>query len=172
MVFAHSVTACWLASERLVLEPLRPEHAAELAPLLDDAAVHEFIGGEPEGEEELRARFERQSVGQSPDGRQRWLNWTVRARTSGEALGTVQATVTSETDESVAEVAWVIAPAHQGQGFATEASSLMVTWLRSRGVGRVRSHIHPGHLASIGVARSLGLRMTDVVQDGEVRWES
>ena len=172
MVSAHSMTACWLASERLVLEPLRPEHAGELAPLLDDAAVHQFIGGEPESAEQLRARFERQIVGQSPDGRERWLNWVVRARTSGDALGTMQATVTRDTSEGVAEVAWVIAPSHQGQGFATEAAGLMVAWLRAQGVKRVRAHIHPGHLASMGVARSLGLRATGVVRDGETRWES
>ena len=172
MMSAHSMTARWLASERLVLEPLRPEHAVELAALLDDAAVHQFIGGEPENAEELRARIERQAVGHSPDGRQRWLNWAVRARTSGDALGTMQATVTGDATESVAEVAWVIAPSHQGQGFAKEAAGLVVAWLRTRGVGRVRAHIHPGHLASMGVARSLGLLATDVVRDGETRWES
>ena len=36
-----------LESERLVLEPLRVEHAEELAPLLDDPRLHEFIGGDP-----------------------------------------------------------------------------------------------------------------------------
>jgi hypothetical protein len=32
---------------RLDLEPLAVAHAAELAPLLDDAALHEFTGGTP-----------------------------------------------------------------------------------------------------------------------------
>ena len=36
-------------TERLDLEPLVAEHAAELAPLLDDAALHEFTGGAPVG---------------------------------------------------------------------------------------------------------------------------
>ena len=172
MTSAHSMTACWLESERLTLEPLEPEHAEELAPLLDDAAVHEFIGGEPESAPELRARIEHQGVGHSPDGRERWLNWAIRARTSGDALGMMQATVTGDTNESVAELAWVIAPSQQGQGCAKEAAALVVSWLRTRGVGRVRAHIHPGHRASMGVARSLGLVPTDLMRDGEVRWES
>ena len=172
MTSADWITACWLESERLVLEPLRPEHAKELAPVLDDADLHRFIGGEPQSADELLARFERQAVGHSPDGRQHWLNWAVRERSSGEALGTMQATVSSDAHETVAEVAWVIGLSHQGKGFAKEAAALMVPWLRTRGVRRVRAHIHPGHLASMGVARSLGLLPTDVTQDGEMRWES
>jgi RimJ/RimL family protein N-acetyltransferase len=35
------------STERLDLEPLAVAHAAELAPLLDDASLHEFTGGAP-----------------------------------------------------------------------------------------------------------------------------
>src|SRR4029079_13547264 len=34
-------------TERLDLEPLTADHAAELAPVLDDATLPEFIGGAP-----------------------------------------------------------------------------------------------------------------------------
>ncbi len=33
------------ATRRLLLEPLRPDHADKMAPLLDDVALHTFIGG-------------------------------------------------------------------------------------------------------------------------------
>ena len=36
-----------LTTERLALEPLRPDHAHELAPVLADPALHAFTGGEP-----------------------------------------------------------------------------------------------------------------------------
>jgi RimJ/RimL family protein N-acetyltransferase len=169
---ADLVTARRLESERLVLDPLRPEHADELAPVLDDISLHRFIGGEPGGAEELRARFERQVVGRSPDGRERWLNWTVRERSSGGAVGTMQATVTSEGRPVVAELAWVIGASRQRQGFAKEAAELVASWLRARRVLCLRAHIHPGHDASIAVARSIGLRPTDVMKDGELLWKS
>jgi len=35
------------ATERLLVEPLLQAHAAELFPLLDDPALHEFTGGAP-----------------------------------------------------------------------------------------------------------------------------
>jgi RimJ/RimL family protein N-acetyltransferase len=172
MESADCLTACRLESERLVLEPLRPEHAEELAPVLDDVSLHRFIGGEPMGLEELRARFERQARGWSPDGRDRWLNWAVRERAPRRAIGTVQATVTSSESGTVAELAWVIGSSHQREGFAREAAGVTAEWLRTRGVHDLCAHIHPGNDASMAVARSVGLRPTDVMVDGEVRWES
>jgi len=167
-----SLAAVRLESARLVLEPLRPEHADELAPVLDDVSLHRFTGGAPESLEELRARLQRQSRGRSPDGRSRWLNWVVRERSTGRAVGTIQATVSESGPGPVAELAWVIGTAYQRRGLAKEAVALMSAWLRERGVSRLRANIHPDHAASMAVARSVGLAPTDVVVDGEIRWES
>jgi RimJ/RimL family protein N-acetyltransferase len=169
---ADCVSACRLASDRLVLEPLRPEHAAELAPVLADDSLHRFMGGRPESVEQLRARYERQLAGRSPDGRERWLNWVVRVRCCGHVVGTMQATVSSNDGQAVAELAWVIGVGHQRQGLAKDAARLVVDWLHVREVSCVRAHIHPDHHASMGVARSLGLLPTDLVEGGEVRWKS
>jgi RimJ/RimL family protein N-acetyltransferase len=161
-----------LESARLILDPLRPEHADELAPVLDDLSLHRFIGGEPLGRDALRTRYERLAVGRSPDGAQRWLNWTVRRRPAGQAVGTVQATVIGEQPDAVAEIAWVIGIAHQGQGFAKEAVQAMAAWLCAHDTCRLIAHIHPEHEASQAVARAAGLRPTDTMVDGEVRWQS
>ena len=163
--------ACPLASERLVLEPLRPEHADEMAPLLDDAALHTFIGGAPLARERLRARYERQAAGQSPDGAEGWLNWVARRRDTGEAVGTVQATLAERGGTLVARVAWVIASAQQRRGYAREAAAAMIAWLRGAGASVFVAHIHPRHLASMAVARALGLAPTPTRVDGEVRWQ-
>lgn len=166
------IGTCRFESERLVLEPLRPDHADELAPILGDITLHQFIGGQPANAEQLRARFERQAVGRSPDGRERWLNWAVRVRSSGQAVGTMQATVKNSEREPVADLAWVIGVSYQRQGFAKEAAALIISWLRAQGVTRLRARIHPDHHASMGVARAVGLLPSDAIEDGEVRWES
>lgn len=85
--------AAQLKGTRVCLEPLRAALAAELAPVLADPLLHTFIGGEPLDREQLEARYQRQVVGRSADGSQRWLNWLVRDHRDGQALGTVQATV-------------------------------------------------------------------------------
>lgn len=160
-----------LEDERLVLEPLRVEHAEELAPLLDDPALHTFIGGRPAGREELRERYARQVAGRSADGTECWLNWVVRRRDGGQAVGFVQATVTEQHAQLAAELAWVVAVSQQGHGYAREAAQLMTAWLREHGVTVIRAHIHPDHRSSGAVARSIGLTPTDTLVDGELRWQ-
>ena len=160
------LTAAELHTPRLDLEPLRVAHAAEAARAFADERLHTFTGGAPADEAALRARYARQVAGRSPDGAQTWLNWMLRRRDTGELAGTVQATVVG----SAAEVAWVVAVPHQGQGLAREAGLAMTGWLRAQGVPRLTAHIHPDHAASAGVARALGLTPTETVVDGEVRW--
>lgn len=158
-----------LSTDRLALEPLRVDHAAELAPWLDDPRLHRYTGGRPETLAELEARYARQAVGHSTDGCERWLNWVVRRRSDGAALGCIQATVTAG-EGLTAELAWTIAVAFQRQGYAREAAGAVLGWLRTRGVRRFIAQIHPEHLASMAVARALGLVATDQVIDGELRW--
>ena len=157
---------------RLTLEPLRVDHAEEMAALLDDPGLHAFIGGRPAGLGERRSRYERRVVGRSADGTQGWFNWVARERHTGAAVGTMQATLHDQDGRRVAELAWVIAGPHQSRGYATEAAAAMAGWLRRHGVDLLVAHVHPSHEASIGVARHLGMTATDVLVDGEVRWTS
>jgi uncharacterized protein len=158
------VTPGPLTSERLRLEPLTVAHAPAMVAVLADPSLYEFTGGSPPTLSELSARYARQSAGHSSDGFERWLNWVVVL--DEQPIGYVQATVVG----SEAEIAWVVSPAHQGRGLATEAATAMVDWLASAGVTRLVAHIHPDHEASARVGERLGLRRTDVVEDGEVRW--
>jgi RimJ/RimL family protein N-acetyltransferase len=166
-----ALTAQPLETSRLDLEPLRVEHASELARVLDDPSLHRFTGGAPPTLEELRQRLERQTLGRSPDGRAAWLNWVVRERATARVVGTVQATVKGGPIPT-AELAWVVGAQHQGNGFAREAAATMATWLGQQGVLRLRANIHPRHHASIAVAEAIGLEPSGTIVDGESRWES
>lgn len=157
---------------RLTLEPLCVEHAEEMAPLLDDPQLHEFIGGSPATVHEIQRRYASQVQGHSSDGTEGWLNWIARHRETGAVVDTVQATLQSASGQVSTQLAWVIARPHQHQGYASEAAAGMVGWLRQHGALIFVAHIHPDHPASIAVARRLGLHATDVIVDGEVRWIS
>jgi len=158
-------------TERLDLEPIVVAHATELAPLLDDARLHEFTGGAPLSAAALAARYERLAARRSPGGDQLWANWVVRLRSTGAAVGTVQATLPAGGPAAgPAEVAWVVAPAAQGCGYATEAAGSLASVLHEAG-WTVVAHIHPAHLASQRVARAAGLVATgEARDDGEMRW--
>ncbi len=159
-----------LATVDLLLEPLRIDHAHEMAPLLDDRKLHVFTGGRPATREQLRDRYERQVRGRSHDGAQLWFNWILRDRRSRRVVGFVQATVSTHETTCVAEIAWVVGSAHQGRGYATQAARAMVEWLRECGADRIIAHVHPRHRASIAVATAIRLTAGDTTVDGEVRW--
>ena len=170
MTLSRWPAAAIIQTDRLVLEPLRLDHAEEVEAALDDERLHEYIGGHPVTLDQLRERYGRLVIGSSPDGMHGWCNWIARERASGLVVGTVQATLHGEPGCTTAEIAWVVAMPHQGQGYATESAAAMSDWLLRHGVDVLVAHVHPEHRASIGVARRLGMAPTGVIVDGETRW--
>jgi RimJ/RimL family protein N-acetyltransferase len=158
------LTQSILAGE-LRLDPLEPADAHELAPLLDDASLHEFIGGEPLSEPALEARYRRLVRGAPPGGGVTWLNWTIRRVVDGRAVGTAQATVA----DGDASLAWVVASRWQGRGYGSEAARALVAWAEGEGL-TASAKVHPGHTASERVAASAGLRPTGEWAAGERVW--
>jgi RimJ/RimL family protein N-acetyltransferase len=158
-----------IETERVSLVPLEVEDAEEMAAVLGDERLHEFIGGRPLTLDELRGQYTRLVAGSS-DPDEVWLNWIVRRRTDSQPVGTVQATVTD--GGQAAHVAWVIGAEWQGRGFGSEAARALVDWLRNRGVLDVVAHIHPAHEASAAVATRAGLTPTADEVDGETVWKA
>ena len=154
-----------IETARLRLLPVRVEHAEEMTGVLADQRLHTYIGGTPDDEAALRARYRRWAAG-SPDRAVTWGNWVIELRADGGLVGTVQATITGAS----AAIAWVVGTRWQGRGIATEAARGLFDWLRSREVHTVLAHIHADNAASAAVACALGLRATGEQQDGEVRW--
>ncbi len=160
-----------LQTARLSLEPLSVDHAREMVSVLDDPRLFAFTGGSPSTLDELRQRYRRQVTGWSPDRRERWLNWIVRERGTGQAIGTTQATITIDGDAVIGEVAWIVGSRHQRRGYAREAAAAMAAWLREQGARSLFAEIHPEHEASMSVARHLGLKPgEEILESGETRW--
>ncbi|MCF6474236.1 GNAT family N-acetyltransferase [Nonomuraea sp. MG754425] len=159
-----------LTSDRLLFVPLSVADAEEMVHVLSAHTLYTFTGGSPPTLTQLRDRYTRQAVGRSPDGSQDWHNWILREQPDGTAIGFVQATVMDEGRR--AEVAWVIGAEWQGHGYASEAATTMIAWLRASGVVTVQAHIHHDHTASAAVARKAGLRLTGRIDDGEQLWLS
>jgi RimJ/RimL family protein N-acetyltransferase len=158
-----------IPTARLDLLPIRAEHAEEMAVVLSDPALYEFIGGTPPAVAELRTRYQAWIAG-SPDPVVTWCNWVIRLRTGECLTGTVQATITGPSGDRTAEIAWVVGTRWQGRGIATEAARGLIGWLGQRGIRTVTASIHPDHHASAAVAAAAGLRRTGEWHDGEVRW--
>ncbi len=116
-----------LRTPRLILEPLTVAHADAMFDVLSDPTIYEYLDyGPPPSREHLQGVYLRLSQGQSPDGQEGWFNWIVTHPQRGP-MGVVQATVLAP--HRTAWVAYVLAQAHRGQGFAREATAAMVDHL-------------------------------------------
>jgi len=112
--FLRSV-GCWprnpfddsstIITRRLSLVPLQVADAEDLAGVLGDERLHEFIGGRPATIAGLRDRYVRLVAGSS-DSDEMWLNWIVRRRSDTQPIGTVQATLATRDGQSTATAAW------------------------------------------------------------------
>jgi RimJ/RimL family protein N-acetyltransferase len=158
-----------ISTPRLDLVPLTAGDADDLFPLLDDPALGRFTGETPPADlEEVRAGFVKWEGRRSSDGSELWLNWVMRRRDDGRAIGYVQATVGGGD----AAIAWTVGTAFQRQGFATEAGHALIVWLRDTlGVPTIVGSVHPDNIASQTAALRIGLRPTDRRHEGEVVWE-
>lgn len=117
-----------LFSDRLRLEPLEPRHADALFKGLQSTAIYEFIADQPPTTiEALRARYQRLARRQSPDGTEIWLNWAVWSSVETGFIGFVQTTITPDRR---AFVAYVFFPTAWGRGYAKEATSRMIAYLK------------------------------------------
>ena len=159
-----------LQTERLVLEPLRVEHAHEMLVVVGDERMYGFTGGSPPTLAQLRASYERRVAVAATCDPPCWCNWVARERATGRAVGAMQAEVKAGDDGLLGVLAWIVGVEHQGRGFAREAAAAVAAWLRGAGTLTLYADIHPEHEASMAVARALGLHQTAEVVDGERRW--
>lgn len=146
-----------LETPRLVLEPQTAAHAVEMYAVLTDPAIYEFENEPPASVDALLERYRKLESGCSPDGTQLWLNWVVRLRSDGNAIGYVQATVLADAK---ALIAYEFGSAWWGRGLAHEATVSAIAELRGRygvkAVGAVLKQVN--HRSRMLLAR-LGMRL-------------
>jgi [ribosomal protein S5]-alanine N-acetyltransferase len=95
-----------------------------------------------------------------------WQLWLMVAHATGDAVGV--AGLSGPVLAGVATLGWSVYPAHQGQGYATEALSLLVEHLLAApGVTLVRATIDPANAASRRVAEKVGLRESGMTRGPE-----
>ena len=106
----------------LTLEPQMAAHADEMFVVLSDPAIYAYENEPPASVEWLRVRYAMLESRQSPDGRERWLNWVIRGA-DARLIGFIQATV--HADGSAA-IAYELGSAHWGRGLASRATQAVI----------------------------------------------
>ena len=106
------------AASRITATPLTEADIDPLSSLLWHEDVYRHIGGLPDAPTQV-AQWLRGALAGAPPGptAERWLNYALRLPGSGAHAGLLQATL----HDGLAEVAFLLAPSHWGQGLAAEA---------------------------------------------------
>ncbi|WP_407569389.1 GNAT family N-acetyltransferase [Deinococcus altitudinis] len=155
-----------LHTERLSLRPHTLDDFADSVALWGDPEVTRFIGGRPFTAEEVWGRLLRYA------GHWTLLGsgfWVVRERASGAFVGEVGlqdahrdiVPPLGAPELGAPELGWVLSPAQQGKGYATEAVRAAQAWAGARlGAERLVCIIAPDNAASLRVADRCGFRET------------
>lgn len=145
-----------LESERLVLEPLLPHHAAGTFALWQDDRLYTFTPVKPPTElHSLEERYRILATRGSPDGTEMWLNWFAREKASGEYVAQIQATI---GQDSSARLGYFTFVPHWRRGYAYEACQAVIRSLIERGVEEFVAEIDTRNVASIRLIEKLGFR--------------
>jgi RimJ/RimL family protein N-acetyltransferase len=116
-----------IVADLCILEPQAESHAGQMFVVLSDPAIYEFENNPPQSEEWLVNRFKKLESRQSPDGRERWLNWVVRLPNQ-ELAGYVQATV---LESGLCYVAYELESKYWRKGLGRSAVTAMLHELAS-----------------------------------------
>ena len=147
-------------TDRLLLRQWRDDDREAFAAMNADPAVARWLGG-PLRRDQSDALVDRHAVLLAVRG---FGLWSVERSDTGEFVGAVGLNgVGSEFSFGPAlEVAWRLAPGHQGRGFATEAAREALTYAASvLEVSRVAAFTSVHNDASLSVMDRLGMRADD-----------
>lgn len=149
------------------LEPLVAGHADELIGPLADPALWAYADTPvPDSLEGLRARYRRLERRASPDGREWWLNWAVRA--GADAIGFVEASV--RVDATRIAIAYALGRAWWGRGYATDATRTMLSFLAARfPAARIEAIVDERNVPSLRLLERLAFTVVDNVDPRNVR---
>lgn len=149
-----------IETERLILRGHVKADLDECFAMWGDAEVTRFIGGKPAALDEVWSRLLRY-VGHWDQ--MDYGFWTVREKVGGRFVGEVGFAdfkrQMSPSFGETPEMGWVLSPAVQGRGYATEAVNAALAWADRRfSGGRTVCMISPENAPSLRVAEKAGFR--------------
>ena len=146
-----------LVTSRLVLRPLRLSDSAEVFAYRSDPEVARFQMWDPRDVKEVHSFIEdlRDLRPNTPDT---WYQLAITLRESGLLIGDCGLHFPLKEPSQV-EVGITLAPAHQRQGYATEALERVMEYLFvSLGKHRIYARVDPRNEASMALLERVGMR--------------
>lgn len=140
--------------------------------MLDDLEVYRYESGDPHPDvASLRARYERTARGPR-DPSERWWNWAIvlpasDANAREAPIGTIEISLVDEG--ALALIGYGLGRAYWGAGYAFEASSAAIAYVREYArPASIDAYIDPRNARSIALAERLGFSFVALLPDNDV----
>lgn len=160
-----------LVTERLLLRRSEPQDADTISAYRSDPNVHRWQGWERTDPDGIRAEIT-EMASRAPGEPGGWVQLSVLERDTEKLVGDVGLSP-ADGEPGVIKIGYTIAPAFQGQGFATESVGALVTYaFETLGADVVRAFASAENVPSIRVAENVGMRLVERIQrrDGDESW--
>ncbi len=149
-----------LETARLRLRRSVPADAETISAYRSDPEVHRFQGWERTDVEGVRREIEDMAP-RAPGEPGGWVQFTVEASERGEIVGDVGLSP-DETEPGVIKVGYTMSPAHQGNGYATEAIGALVDYaFEVLEADVVRAFASAENVPSTRVAEKVGMTLME-----------
>ncbi|WP_432573589.1 GNAT family N-acetyltransferase [Kineococcus sp. SYSU DK005] len=152
-----------LTTERLLLRAFTPGDVEAVHAYAGDPEVCRYTDWGPNTPAQSQAFIDEvlaASAAEQPDS----MTWavTIAGAEAGDVIGACSATVTSH-EHRRGVMGYVLARAHWGRGYATEAAAAVLGFAREElGLARVEATCRPGNVASQRVLTRIGMRREGV----------
>lgn len=148
---------------RLEIRRFAAEDAAALSAYRSDPEVARYQGWDPFTVEAARD-FIAEMAAAAPGVPGAWFQFALALRPGGALVGDIGLRRRDDAPE-LADIGYTLARAHQGRGLASEAVSALISVAAARwGVRRVRATVDARNLASLALARRIGMREVEVLE--------
>jgi RimJ/RimL family protein N-acetyltransferase len=147
-----------MRTARLDIEPTDHGHVDGLIAALDHPSVGDYIGGpDVTTAAALHERIDGLRAGPPAHfAEDHWLNFVIRRRDDGLIVGRLEATLY----DGWGEVAYLVGPPFQGNGYATEGVRWLIDHIADRwGIGELWATVDPRNAASIRLLDRVGFRL-------------
>ena len=147
-----------LVTERLLLRPFSDDDLEALHAMRADPEVNRYLYGGPLTLDEAREVLDRRIAGASISAEGEWLAAAAVLRGTGELVADVVLQWAS-AEHRQGELGFIVAPEHQGHGYATEASRPLLDFgFETLGLHRIVGRLEARNAASARVLEKLGMR--------------
>jgi RimJ/RimL family protein N-acetyltransferase len=156
-----------LTTERLLLRPFTDDDADALFAMYKPAQVSRYLYTEPRSRDEIPDLLARAKQLIAIDDEHDGLRLAAVLKGSGSVVGDISLwRVSSEHQQG--EIGYVLAPQHQGQGYATEAVERMLRLgFEEIGFHRIVGRLDARNAASAAVLERVGMRREGHLRENE-----